>query len=895
MADVNIQIKTTLEGLQKSTKNLNDFASKATRQVSKIQDSFKKVTSSLSIFRSGITKAAVGFTALNQGIQLVERLARVFAAPIAAASQQEDAINELNTALALSGKFSEQASKDFQEYASSLQAVTKFGDEVILQTAALIQSLGKLDQESLKQATAATLDLASALRIDLNAAALLVGKAAQGQIDTFTRYGVSIRKGKDAAETFANTLEALQKNFGGAAAAQVKTFSGAITQLGNIFGDVVLENIGNGIVKNRVFIETIRQLSIALGSANDEFQDLGRGIGEVLVKGIRLAVDGFGILIRAISKVDTALTAAKNGAVALVKNLIDIPKRIKGLVTLDFKFLDDNTIKRSRELEDSFAGLAKREKSYAKIAESVAKFSVALEKADPSNIDKVNKSFERLSRAAREAAFEAGENLPESIEKLQKKFANAGLDRVQILQKEQAATLKIVEDFAKKDIAAKKTAAKLKAQIELDFATKIVAEEEKIRAEQRKKELEEIRRQKDRISSLISGDVQKIVTEIQVGGKLDTVVDFGAIGASITKAVSGGAEGAKKAVAGAFGAIANTLLPGIGQSVAEIVNFLAQGPEKVAATVEAFITAIPDIIANVIEAIPALLITIFENLDVFVEQLLISLGEALQTLIISIPDIVFALIEAVPDVIFAMVEQIPVFIEKLLEGAVMMVQKLVENAPMIITKLVSSVPKIITSFISQLPRITTEVIKALPKIATQFAIGLIKEAPNIAINIAKEFINQIPEIAKGIGEAAKEAILNAIPGGKGIESFLKDPGKALENVGKDIEGFFKDPIGSIGGFLGLQTGGMVPKGFPDDSFPAALTSGEYVIDRDLTSELSSFLAKERQGQSSQNNAILTLLASIDAKLNQQQVIVNVGDREVLNVINESIQAGRVLL
>ncbi len=79
-----------------------------------------------------------------------------------------DAINELNTALKASGEFSKAASLELQEYASSLQAITKFGDEAILQTQALIQSLGQLDKEALKKATAATLDMAAALGIDLS-------------------------------------------------------------------------------------------------------------------------------------------------------------------------------------------------------------------------------------------------------------------------------------------------------------------------------------------------------------------------------------------------------------------------------------------------------------------------------------------------------------------------------------------------------------------------------------------------------------------------------------------------------------------------------------------------------------------------------------------------------
>src|SRR5690606_38025001 len=95
---------------------------------------------------------------------------------VKAAQVQQDSINALNTALKATGQFTEGTSKEFQAFASELQNSSKFGDEVILQNAALIQSLGGLEKEGLKGATQAAIDMAAALGIDLKAAATLVGK-----------------------------------------------------------------------------------------------------------------------------------------------------------------------------------------------------------------------------------------------------------------------------------------------------------------------------------------------------------------------------------------------------------------------------------------------------------------------------------------------------------------------------------------------------------------------------------------------------------------------------------------------------------------------------------------------------------------------------------------------
>jgi F0F1-type ATP synthase membrane subunit c/vacuolar-type H+-ATPase subunit K len=229
---------------------------------------------------------------------------------IEAAARQEDAINSLNSALQITNKFSEETSQSLQEYASSLQAITKFGDEAILETQALIQSLGNLDEKGLKRATAATLDLAAALRIDLNSAATLVGKAAAGEVGSFSRYGVSIKKAETNAETFARALDALERKFGGAAEKQINTFSGAVQQLSNTFGDL-LEEIGFIITESPELTKFIKQ-------ANGFFQGLGKSVKEFakdfsFTKAfIRFADDFTTFVLRPLELVGNVVAVAKD-------------------------------------------------------------------------------------------------------------------------------------------------------------------------------------------------------------------------------------------------------------------------------------------------------------------------------------------------------------------------------------------------------------------------------------------------------------------------------------------------------------------------------------------------------------------------------------------------------
>jgi hypothetical protein len=200
-----------------------------------------------------------------------------FKKSIDAAIVQEDAVNALNQALARTGQFSQAASQDFQKFASSLQSVTKFGDETILKNAALIQSLGKLSNQGLKDATVAATNLSAALGMDLASASMLVGKAATGNIAAFSRYGIVIQKGATDSETFANALRKINDQFGGAAAAQANTFSGAITQMKNAFSDV-LEEIGAIITKSPALVGAIKFIK-------EQFELLGKEIKGIAAQG----------------------------------------------------------------------------------------------------------------------------------------------------------------------------------------------------------------------------------------------------------------------------------------------------------------------------------------------------------------------------------------------------------------------------------------------------------------------------------------------------------------------------------------------------------------------------------------------------------------------------------
>lgn len=281
MADEKITVQLDVQGnaskeLKKATTAISDFGKTATSSLSSASQIFN-------VFAGNVL--AKGFTsAISAASNASRQLFNLFVTDgIAAAQIQEDAINSLNSALIASGKFTEATSKSLQEYASALQESSRFGDEAILNAQSLLQNLGQLDEKGLKEATQASLDLAAALKIDLTSAAQLVGRAAAGEVGTFSRFGVSIKKGANDAETFSNALKVINTQFGGAAARDVQTFSGATQQLSNTFGDLQ-EVFGTIVTENEVILAVItevnkifKELQGTVGDNKDSFGDFVSG------------------------------------------------------------------------------------------------------------------------------------------------------------------------------------------------------------------------------------------------------------------------------------------------------------------------------------------------------------------------------------------------------------------------------------------------------------------------------------------------------------------------------------------------------------------------------------------------------------------------------------------
>ena len=113
---------------------------------------------------------------------------------IDAFTEQEQAAVELDQALRVLGDTSDESRRRAAEFAGSIQKVSIYGDEAVLQLQAMGVNMGKLTGLQLERATKAAIGLSRAYKLDVNSAMQLVSRAAQGQTQMLSRYGIVLDK-----------------------------------------------------------------------------------------------------------------------------------------------------------------------------------------------------------------------------------------------------------------------------------------------------------------------------------------------------------------------------------------------------------------------------------------------------------------------------------------------------------------------------------------------------------------------------------------------------------------------------------------------------------------------------------------------------------------------------
>lgn len=210
---------------------------------------------------------------------------------LSAARGDLQAAQKLAAVIKATGGAAGLSAEEIGAYASELQGVTNFGDEVTVGSAAILATFKEIKGETFKDALASAQDLSTVMGQDLTSSVTQLGKALNDPvkgITALTRVGVSftqqqkdqikaMQEAGDIAGAQQVVLAELKSEFGGAAQAVADPW----TQLQNTIGDIG-ENIGYALLPSiNAVAKQIQGLIGWIAGASGSFKEIG-AIGGVV-------------------------------------------------------------------------------------------------------------------------------------------------------------------------------------------------------------------------------------------------------------------------------------------------------------------------------------------------------------------------------------------------------------------------------------------------------------------------------------------------------------------------------------------------------------------------------------------------------------------------------------
>ena len=205
-----------------------------------------------------IAKFAAGAFALSKVIDVIKDVTKTY-------MESEDCVNNLSAALRNLGEEYNVQTKNLMAYASQIQLTTKYGDEELGNIMTMGLNMG-IAADKIKDATKAAVGLTGAYKnLSLDTAMLLIARAANGNTQMLTRYGIALDASLSSAEKFNALLKKGAEMFK-LAEAEAQTTSGRIKQLTNAWSDMK-EPLGYIVTE----LFTIRDASGQATNAVQEF------------------------------------------------------------------------------------------------------------------------------------------------------------------------------------------------------------------------------------------------------------------------------------------------------------------------------------------------------------------------------------------------------------------------------------------------------------------------------------------------------------------------------------------------------------------------------------------------------------------------------------------------
>lgn len=218
-----------------------------------------QATQNMSSFGSSVAETIKTLAKATAAVYVAKKAFDFIVSSVQEAAEEQKAYNQLAFDVEKVGVSYANVKESLDDYFTALQRVTAYGDD---EAAGALDRLVKLsrDFKGSVENLPLVLDIASSGLMEVDQAARAVSFAMAGEIQMLQRMLPELRaldtellNNMSASERAAYALNILKENFGGAAQAELNTYSGKIKQLTNYWGDfkaALGEQIAAGLVSD---------------------------------------------------------------------------------------------------------------------------------------------------------------------------------------------------------------------------------------------------------------------------------------------------------------------------------------------------------------------------------------------------------------------------------------------------------------------------------------------------------------------------------------------------------------------------------------------------------------------------------------------------------------------
>lgn len=268
--NIQIQIEAGTEDLIKGL----DKADKAVVKFSgQMVSSFSPITLAANKAAKGITDGFKdAFNSIGKGVAIGNLVSNAIQSAassitgfvsnsIAAAAENENAINKLSQALRASGSFSKEAVSSFADFADELERTSLFSAEAALEQIAFAKSLGLTNTQA-RNLVQAGANLAATFGGTLEDNVQKLGKSLNGSTDRLAKFIPELKGLTEEQLRAGAAADIVNSKFSGAAASQLDSYTGRVNTLSDAFGNFQ-EELGKFVTES----ETVSNITgfVSLG------------------------------------------------------------------------------------------------------------------------------------------------------------------------------------------------------------------------------------------------------------------------------------------------------------------------------------------------------------------------------------------------------------------------------------------------------------------------------------------------------------------------------------------------------------------------------------------------------------------------------------------------------